>query len=272
MARYVTIDIHNYALLYERADAQIRCSEISQRSKDLILQFCGACLLQQTCGKVRLIRTMGVLLLAARALGKDLDQTTREDLQALLTRWMTRQPAYSLQTLSTYKAILKRFFTWLANPAEFGTRATAPALVSWITTHVRPKDKKKLQRTDLLTPADVEHVVEICRTQRDKALIAVLWETGGRIAEIGNRQIKDAVPAPVGYTLEVNGKTGVRSPLIVSSAPLLAQWLNNHPFKHDPEAPLWVKQQCVQPKPILYQALRKLIHDYFQQAGITKRV
>lgn len=272
MKTTVTIDIHNYPLLYARAEAQIRNSELSQHSKDLIAQFCSACLLQQTCGKVRLIRTMGVLLLTARQLGKELDQATHEDLQTLVTRWMTRQPPYSVQTLSTYKAIIKRFYTWLNSPADFGTRASAPVLVSWITTHVRSKEKKKLQRNELLTPADVERVITVCRNPRDKALISMLWETGGRIAEIGNRQIKDAVPATVGYTLEVNGKTGVRSPLIVSSAPLLAQWLNNHPFKTDPEAPLWVRQQCTKPLPVLYQALRKLIHDYFQQAGITKRV
>lgn len=272
MAKHVTIDIHDYTRMYERAAAQIAASEIGQRNKDLIRDFCGACLLQQTCGKVRLIRTMGVLLLAARALGKDLDQVTRDDLQRLITRWMTKQPAYSVETLSTYKAILKRFYTWLANPTEFGTRTAAPPLVSWITTHVRAKDKKKLQRTELLTPAEVQRVVEACRTLRDKALIAVLWESGGRIAEIGNRQIKDAVPAPVGYTLEVNGKTGVRSPLVVSSAPLLAQWLNNHPFKGDPEAPLWVRQQSITARPMLYAAIRKLIREYFQQAGVTKRV
>ncbi|MBV8518814.1 MAG: tyrosine-type recombinase/integrase [Acidobacteria bacterium] len=268
----MTIDIHNYSALYARTETQIRNSDLSPHSKDLIMQFCGASLLQQTCGKVRLIRTMGVLLLAARQLRKDLDQATREDLQALVTHWMTRQPPYSAETISTYKAIIKRFYTWLNNPADFGRRASVPLLVSWITTHVRTKEKKKLQRNELLTPADVERVITVARNPRDKALLAILWETGGRIAEIGNRQIKDAVAASVGYTLEVNGKTGVRSPLIVSSAPLLAQWLNNHPFKTDPEAPLWVRQQCTKPLPVLYQALRKLIHDYFVQAGITKRV
>ena len=100
----------------------------------------------------------------------------------------------------------------------------------------------------------------------------MLWETGGRIAEIGNRQIKDAVPASVGYTLEVDGKTGVRSPLIVSSAPLLAQWLNNHPFKADPAAPLWVRERCSQPMPVCYQGLAKIIQDAFRRAGIAKRV
>lgn len=268
----VTIDIHNYSMLYERTAAQIRNSEISQRDKDLIAQFCSACLLQQTCGKVRLIRTMGALLLVSRQLGKDLDQATREDLQALVTRWMTRQPPYSAETLSTYKAILKRFYTWLSNPAEFGNRATAPPLVAWITTHVRAKEKKKLQRNELLTPGDIERVITACRTPRDKAFISMLWETGGRIAEIGNRQIKDAVPASVGYTLEVNGKTGVRSPLIVSSAPLLAQWLNNHPFKTILDAPLWVRERCAAPLPVCYKGLAKIIQDSFTRAGITKHV
>jgi len=272
MKQPVTIDIHNYPLLYERTATQVRDSEISQRNKDLIEQFCAACLLQQTCGKVRLIRTMGVLLLTARQLGKDLDQITREELQALVTRWMTRQPPYSVETLSTYKAIIKRFYTWLANPNEFGNRAMAPPLVAWITTHVRSKDKRKLQRNELLTPGDVERVITVCRTPRDKAFISVLWETGGRIAEIGNRQIKDAVAASVGYTLEVDGKTGVRSPLIVSSAPLLAQWLNNHPFKTAPDAPLWVRERCPQAMPVRYQGLAKIIQDSFTRAGITKRV
>jgi len=272
MKPIVTIDIHNYPVQYERTAAQIRSSEISQRSKELIMQFCSASLLQQTCGKVRLIRTMGVLLLSARQLGKDLDQATREDLQALVTRWMTRQPPYSVETISTYKAIIKRFYTWLSNPGDFGHRSTAPPLVAWITTHVRAKDKHKLQRNELLTPSDVERVITVCRTLRDKAFISVLWETGGRIAEIGNRQIKDAVPATVGYTLEVDGKTGVRSPLIVSSAPLLAQWLNNHPFKTDPAAPLWVRERSATAAPVRYQGLAKILQDSFTRAGITKRV
>jgi len=142
----------------------------------------------------------------------------------------------------------------------------------WISAHVKSKDKRKLQRTDLLIPAEIERIVTVARSLRDKAFLSVMWETGGRIAEIGNLQIRDAVPSSIGYTLEVNGKTGVRSPLIVSSAPLLTQWLNNHPYKNDPEAPLWVHQHAKGPKLMMYPALRELIRDYFRQLGITKRV
>lgn len=266
------LDIHNYPRMYEAVRTQIRVSEISQRNKDLIFSYADSCLLQQTCGQVRLIRVMGVLLLAARALGKDFDKATREDLQRLIAGWMQRQPPYSTQTIGTYRAMVKKFYTWLDNPSQYTSRTPPPPLVSWISAHVKSKDKRKLQRTDLLIPADIERVITVARTPRDKAFFGVLWETGGRIAEIGNRRIRDAVPSSVGFTLEVDGKTGVRSPLIVSSAPLLTQWLNNHPYKDNPDAPLWVHQHAKGPKLMMYPALRELIRDYFRQVGITKRV
>jgi integrase/recombinase XerD len=270
--KHMTLDIHNYPRMYAQAEALIERSTISARNKDFIARYRDACLLQQTCGKVRLIRVMGVLLLAANALAKDFDVATREDLQHLITTWMARTPPYSAETLSTYKAMLKRFYTWMSNPAEFNNHALPPPLVSWMTTHVPTKERKKLQRNELLTPPDIEQTITICRTLRDKAFLSVLWETGGRIAEIGNLQLRNVTPADVGYTLDLTGKTGQRTVLIVSSAPLLTQWLNNHPFKHDPDAPLWVHQMATTPRLLMYPALRKLLRDYFRQVGITKRI
>lgn len=271
MAKAVTVDIHNYERMYAAAQALVEHSATSTHNKELIFRYRDACLLQQTCGRVRLIRVMGVLLLAAQTLHKDFDAATREDLQHLLGTWMGRQPPYSTETLSTYKAMLKRFYTWLDNPAEFTNHALPPPIVNWISTHVPLRERKKLQRGDLLTPGEIERALTACRTLRDKALLSVLWETGGRVAEIGNLQLKHVTPSDVGYTIDVTGKTGQRSVLVVSSAPLLTQWLNNHPFKHDAEAPLWVCQAAAA-RPLLYAALRKLLREYFHDAGITKRV
>jgi integrase/ribosomal protein L40E len=216
---------------------------------------------------------MGALVLFARQLGKDFDGATREDLQRLVSGMLAKQPPYSPETIGTYKAILKRFYTWLAAPSEFNARTQAPAMVSWITTHVRTRDKKKLQRNQLLLPSDIEQVISTTQNTRDKALDAVLWETGGRIAEIGNLQLKHATKTDVGYVLEVTGKTGTRSVLIVSSAPLLAQWLNVHPFRADPEAPLWVHyQHTTQPEQMKYDTIRTLLRNQFQRAGVNKHV
>lgn len=267
------IDIHNYQRMFAQAEAQIQQSDISSRNKELIFAFRDACLLRQTCGKVRLIRVMGVLLLFARSLREDFDQASRDDVQRLVAALLNRQPAYSAETVSTYKAVLKRFYTWLDNPAEFSSRTPAPMIVNWITTHVRAKDKKKLQRADLLVPADIERVIAVAQNARDKAFVNVLWEAGGRIAEIGNLQIQDVTKEEYGYTLDVNGKTGHRAILIVSSAPLLTQWLNNHPFRTNPHAPLWVHYQYAStPQPMMYSTIRGMLLGYFRRTGVTKRV
>lgn len=272
MRNSMPLDIHNYPRMYARATELIEQSEISAHNKELILAYRDACLLQQTCGRTRLIRVMGVLLLAARTLQRDFDAAARDDLQRLLATWMARTPPYTAQTMGTYRSIIKRFYTWLANPNEFGTRTPPPPIVSWITAHVRTKDKKKLQRNELITPAEIQLVIERARSARDKALVNVLWEAGARIAEIGNRYIHDVAPAPVGYTLELDGKTGRRTVLVVGSAPLLAQWLNNHPFKTNPDAPLWVHEHTSGPKLLMYPAIRKLLIELFRAAGIAKRI
>jgi integrase len=266
----MTLDIHSYEKQYTDAERLVRTSALSDKNKNLILAYRDACLLKGTCGKVRLIRIMSVLALLARQVGKDFDTITKEDVERLLAKLLARQPPYSPETLGTYKAILKGFVGWVVAPDQFPAKQP-PAIIAWMTTHVRRRDKKRLERADLLTPEDIERLLAVCRNPRDKALIAVLWETGGRISEIGNLPLKRVTKTEHGYTLDVNGKTGARSPMIVSSAPYLTVWLNNHPFKNDPEAPLWVHYQfTTTAKPLKYDTIRYLLARYFERAGIAK--
>ena len=243
MARQtMTLDIHNYEHKFAQAEQQVRASDISQRNKDLILGYRDACLLKSVSGKVRLIRVMGALLLYARIVKQDFDTLTKADVERLVTALVQRQPPYSAETLGTYKKMLKNFVTWVVQPDQFPT-STPPALVAWITGHVKKRDKRRLERNDLLTPQDIDALLNVCHNTRDKALISMLWETGCRIAELGNLQLKHLSKTPHGFGLDVNGKTGRRSPIIVSSAPYLTQWLANHPFKDNPDSPLWVHYQ-----------------------------
>ena len=266
----MTLDIHRYEKQWTYTERHVRSSALSQRNKDLILSFRDACLVKGVCGKVRLLRVLGCLQLYARLLPKDFDTWNRQDVEAVIGQLITAQPPYSSQTLSTYKSILKSFLTWVVQPDEFPTK-TPPAMVSWITAHVRTRDKKRLERKDLLTPDDIEALLRVCQSPRDKALIAMLWETGARIAEIGNLQLKQITKRSQGYTLDLTGKTGQRSPLVISSAPLLTMWLTNHPFRDQADAPLWVYSQHTKTAEHLkYDAIRHLLERCFQRAGITK--
>ncbi|MDX2154035.1 MAG: tyrosine-type recombinase/integrase [Bryobacteraceae bacterium] len=267
-----TIDIHNYERKYNDAERLVRASAISERNKDLILSYRDTCLLKNICGKVRLIRAIGALLLCARTINKDFDTLTKADLEHLVARLLARTPSYSAETMGTYRAILRTFMTFVLTPEQFPTKHP-PAILSWLNSHVKTKDKRKLERADLLTPSEIQQLLQIATHPRDKALISTLWETGGRIAEIGNRTIKQLVKHQFGYTLDVTGKTGQRSPLLISSAPYLSQWLACHPFVHDPAAPLWVyNHHRPQPRHLTYQALRMLLRRYVERAGINKRI
>lgn len=264
----MTLDIHNFAKQYELAEEHLRHSNISARNKELILAYRDACLLRQVCAKVRLLRALPVLKRCATILGKDYDTTTRQDVERIITTLMSEH--LTPNTLATYKSILKRFLSYVASPDTF-PNCTPPPSVAWVRSHVRRADERRLQRNDLLTPDDIKALLNVCRNPRDKALISILWETGGRIAEIGNLQLKHVTKNKHGYVLDLDGKTGRRSPIIVSSAPYLSQWLANHPFKDNPESPLWIHNQYNDhPTNLQYGTIRYLLKRYFARAHITK--
>jgi integrase len=264
------LDIHNFAKQYAQTEQHLRASGISEQNKALILRYRDVCLLRQVCGKVRLIRALIVLGRCATILGKEFDRVTREDVEHIVTSLMNE--GLTPNTMATYKSILKRFLCFVFAPDDFpSSTIPPPPQVSWMRTHVRRADEKRLQRTDLLTPAEIQQLLGICRNPRDKALLSLLWETGARISEIGNLQLKHVTKNQHGYTLDLDGKTGRRSPLIISSAPYLAQWLSNHPFKDNPDAPLWVlNQYTTTPRHLKYDTIHYLLHRYFARAKITK--
>ena len=264
----MVLDIHNYERQYEQALANLARSDLSARNQALIRAFCDACLLRQVCGKVRLIRSIGALLLMARHLGKDVPDATREDIERLLATLLERKPAYSKETLATYRRILRRFLTYVLAPDQFPNVTPLPPQIAWITTHIRRRDRSSVKRADLLSPADVELLIKAANNARDRAFIASLWEAGPRVAEIGNMQVKHVTRNTYGYSLDLTGKTGTRSPLVVSAAPYLAAWLVLHPRRDDPEAPLWLQHQSGQP--MEYATIAMMLKRTFRRAGIRK--
>lgn len=263
------VDIHCFADQYTKAVAYVSASALSARNKDLLLRYRDACLLRQVCGQVRLIRSFYALTQCGLLGGVDFDRMTRADVERVLSRLVAR--GLSPATMCTYKAILKRFLTWVAYPDEFPNVPASPATVSWMRTHLRRKDERRLQRTELLTPEDIEKLLGVARNPRDRALIAILWESGGRVSEIGNLQVKHVAKQAHGFSVDVNGKTGQRSPLLVSSSPYLAMWLAIHPRKDDPESPLWVHLSTPgSGEPLLYRSISALLQRYFARAHIAK--
>lgn len=113
----------------------------------------------------------------------------------------------------------------------------------------------------------IKSMLDECRHHRDKALIAVSWDTGARSGEIRNLTIGDIADHKYGLQISVDGKKGERSIILISGAPYLRQWLNTHPAPNDPNAPLWCQLDA--PEEISYQMKLKILKKHARKAGIT---
>ena len=69
------------------------------------------------------------------------------------------------------------------------------------------------------------------------------------------------------------GKVEPDQARITFSVPLLLAWLSVHPFRENPEAPLWVTLDSREkPKPMGYRCVHRMIVKCAKKAGIGKRV
>lgn len=164
-------------------------------------------------------------------------------------------------TKHDYKLTIKRFFTWLGMEDK----------IKWIKISMKMNASKLPE--ELLTEEEVKRMIEVANHPRDKAIIAVLYDTGTRIGEMGSLKIKHIVFDQYGAILTVNGKTGMRRVRIIFSVPYLAAWLDIHPQKNNPDAYLWIMIRGKDDgQQLQYAGFRKLIKTLAEKAGIKKRV
>lgn len=130
----------------------------------------------------------------------------------------TQRP-YADQTKRDIRLIVKKFFRWLRND-EF---------VSWI----RLGDVKPTVRPEeVLQEVELNMVRGACKNLRNKALIETLYEGAFRPHEFLGLKKSDIVFDEWGAVAHVaRGKTGARRARLVNAAPLLANWIENHPMK-----------------------------------------
>jgi len=266
------IDIHSYDSRYEQTKKQLSDSSISEKNKLLIIQFEKICTLEGLT-KARRIKLINTLLNFTRQyLPKDFDKATKKDIQDAILKIENRKD-YSPWTKQSYRAIVKKFYKWLEFGDDYRNRKEYPEIVSWISTTLKGKDKPKVKASDILTEEEIEKLIDVAEHPRDKAFISMIYELGARISEIGNLRIKDVTKDEYSYLVDLKGKTGTRTSRIILSSPYIVGWLNTHPLKENPDAPLWVMiGKRKKAEQMAYGALRALINRLAEKAGIKKRI
>lgn len=219
----------------------------------------------------RIIYYTQVLRLIKRKTDIELAKITKEDMKKLMGG--IEDSDYSEWTKQGFRIGMKKFYRWLyvekfkedLKPKEY------PDVVSWINTTMK-ENKKKLPE-DMLTEDDVKELIDGCTNIRNKCLVALLWDSGCRIGEVLNLQLKHIVFDRYGAQIIVQGKTGSRRVRLVSSVPYLANWKENHPNKKDSNSYLFVNIGNIeQGARVTYQGVESLLRKLKARIGFKKRI
>lgn len=183
-----------------------------------------------------------------------------------------KRVALNATTLAIRKVVVRSFFKWLRGTDDYppevkGIKATKPR-------------SDPIPPEGLLTREDVHKLLQAHADARDKAILAVLYESGLRAAELCSLNIGSVEFDQYGarLTLPRNApglKTGSRIVRLYAkeSVPYLQAWYERHPLKSDPKAPLFVGMSRRAPLARLQpSALWKFVERARAKAGIEKGI
>lgn len=218
-------------------------------------------LLAESLSFSRVLKYVQVLMTFERFLRKPFMAATKRDLEEAVIE--LDHAGYRPHYLHDIKVTIRKFYKWLK-----GTRYGYPEEVRWIHSVLRRSQRRMLPE-GLLSEEQIRAMINASTSVRDRAIIAVLYDSGCRIGEIRTMRIKSVRFDKYGATIHVTGKTGDRSLRLTISVPLLAAWFNMHPDREDPEAPLWPTRKGLPMRTVAFQMLVKRVA---QRAGIKTRV
>jgi hypothetical protein len=173
--------------------------------------------------------------------------------------------------------VLTNFFRWLYNPEEsdYKKRKT-PACMNGVKQLPR-KIRTSYKPEDMWTAEDDQVFLKYCPVKRDRCYQAMARETDARPHELLNPnlkirdlQVKMEPSTGMKYAeIVVSGKTGTRTLPLIDSLPYAIEWLDDHPLKNNPNAPLFVTLgdkgpgQQLRPDALLKQFIVRYKAEYF---------
>ncbi len=194
---------------------------------------------------------------------KDIDKLTRNDIDKYLQDVEKR---FKPKTQTERRKFLLLIVEWF-----FNKKKEEIDLIKDITIK---KDKGLKLPDELLTPEEIKKMVAVAKNFRDQAITILLYETGTRKGEFLQLKIKhvDITNNKFGYVTIPMGKTDSRKLPIIYSVPYLKNWLNTHPNRDDPNAPLFVTQGAWLGRAFGEDGLKRMIKILGKRAGIKKKI
>ncbi len=257
------LDIHNRERRFITARTNLENDQvIIKENKEFILKFIRDCRLGKTLknrqkksiGVARCLKYIQILKKLSAWLDKPFDKVTQSDMEKLIealendqycidvksnNQEILKTRKYAHSTKLDYKKTLRKFYKWL-----WGNNKHYPELVDWIDTY------DIMQEVPALTREQVEKLVDVSNI-RDKAIIMFLFDSGARIEETLNIQIKDLTKIEDSYKVRITvSKTKPRTIHLPICSKYLDLWLQEYSNKTD-DSFLF---------PLRYDSLRMMLH------------
>ena len=241
------------------SSAKKRIKQLKEKENvEIILKFLDE-LYAEGMSKTRVIKYANHLKVISEKMGKSFPKVDKDDMTAFLSE--LEQSTYAPHTKRDYRIVLKRLFCFLGKGD----------LVKNVKQTLKG-NKRKLPG-EILTKAEVSRIIKAAKNPRNRAMIALLYEGGLRIGELASLKIENVQFDDNGAVISVQGKTGGRRVRVVSSASLLAEWLEMHPRGEDKQATLWVNLSPNYKKEgITYKAISQNLKRIAKKAGVKKRI
>ncbi|MDD5474345.1 MAG: site-specific integrase [Candidatus Methanoperedens sp.] len=263
-------DIHRVDREYEQALESFRNNAcLSEKNTQLCLEFINDLKIGWGSAKkigdhrlLKYLRTLRILTIMFESLDNELSWSyvQKQHIKTLLLMF-DHKDGWNEWAIHGARTILKRFVTWMRKehryPQDYPEGERLNALILLVKSPVEvdystPRPKKLKSIDEIPTEEEVNWLIqawdyyreETSRAEvaaRNKAIITILAEIGIRIGGLGSLQIRDVIFDNIGAKISVTDKTMQGEPVrLITSAPCLKEWLNLHPWKNNPEAPLWV--------------------------------
>lgn len=259
--------IHNYKKKLERETKNLY-KKLSKKEANQIMNYIQALAMVKNIGLPRQVRVIQILgSFRVNYLKKPYKKATKKDLINAVQR--INETKLTVWTKSTIFKILKMFFRFIKWGMNGIKKKEYPELINWLHAYPRKLDLPKLSHNDILTEEEVKNLIESANTNQTKAFLSILYESGGRISEVGNARVRDIYQDQYSYLVHLRGKTGERDVRLILSSPHLRAWLNEHPLRSDQNASLWVDKNG---KGKSYSALKVILKRTALRANINKRV
>jgi integrase/recombinase XerD len=242
--------------------------ELTQRDADLLHEFIQETRVTNGIGISRGNKLIFSLVSWRRYIGPFADNSTAELYKAFIDideAKSLRGKPYKKNTLVDLKKILKQFYLWMS---ENGYTAIPLLKIQRLKTDSRDTTTKTAG--ELLTPEEVEMMINACKRDMDRALLVTLYEGAFRIGELGAMTWRQVHFDKDGVVVNLKFKTDKeRYVRLFMATEHLSRWRASYPGTPEGDALVFVGKDG---QPLNHGAVLVQMRRIAARAGLTKHI